>query len=159
MDELALVKALTGLTNLDDTIAAFYLSQAEQFILDYCGIDTLPKQLQGVKVQIASKMIQENTTSGGAKGSAGEVKGTVSSLSDGNQSVSYSSGAAASASFTYDQASIVTAFGYILNRYRKLKHDGRICRCIDKDMGIRRPGGNNELDYYTTPNVTRKHCK
>ena len=156
MDELALVKALTGLTNLDDTIAAFYLSQAEQFILDYCGICSLPKQLEGVKVQIAAKMIRENTSEDGSKGSAGEVKGTVSSLSDGNQSVSYSSGAGSSSSFTYDQASIVTAFGTMLNRYRKLKHDGGLCRYRDEQMGIRRPGGKSEADFYTTPNVVRK---
>lgn len=153
MDELATVKAITGLANLDDTLAAFYLAQAEQFILDYCGICSLPKQLQGVKVQIAAKMIAENVSADGTAGSAGQVKGSISSLSDGNQSVSYSSGAAGTASFTYDQASIVTAFGYMLNRYRRLKHDG--CLHRPTHLGTRRPGGRSELDYYTTPNVSR----
>lgn len=145
MDQLELVKTLTGLTNLDSDIAAFYLSLAEQFILDYCGIETLPNQLVAVKVQIAAKMIQENTSQSGTKGAAGEVKGAASSLTDGNQSVSYQLGGEASASFTYNQASIVSAFGYMLNRYRKLKHDGHVCDNNKRGKQV------SEVEMYRTP--------
>ena len=156
MDELSLVKTISGLTTLDEALAAFYLSQAEQFILDYCGLEALPVKLQNTKVQIAAKMIKENTTDSGTKGSAGQVQDSVSSLSDGNQSVSYGASKGQVASFTYDQQSIVDAFQFVLNRYRKLKHDAFVCR---QPEGSRRPGGISEVnrkDYYTTPNVVRK---
>lgn len=156
-EQIELVQLITGNQQVNQKLVAFYLTAAENFILTYCGICTLPPALQQVQVQIAAKMLMEQTTigsSGMQQGSVGSETGAIAGLGDGNQSVSYVQNKGMAASFSYDEQSIIDAFGSILNRYRRFTTDGK-----NKSLGTRRPGGFNELDHYTAPNVTRRREK
>jgi hypothetical protein len=156
-EQIDMVKLITGNQQSDSKLVAFYLDAAASFIKAYCGICTISPQLEQVQVQIAAKMLTEQTKTnadGSQSGAVGSGIAAVGSLSDGNQSVSYVQTAGATASFSYDEASIVAAFGNILNRYRVFKTDSG-CR----SAGVRIPGGCNELGYYTTPDIRRhKRC-
>lgn len=131
MTDIETVRALTGNTSISDEFISFYLYSTEQFIKSYCNIDSIPEALKPTYLEITSLRVKANAS--GSSSALGEGIKQVASLSDGNQSVSYASGASGSKQFISEE-DFVSAYGYMLDRYRKLVVDSG---CPRKTLGSR----------------------
>lgn len=116
MSDIELVKALTGNNEISEDVIAFYLDSVEKFVLGYCNIKTIPKELKPTLIEITALRVRAN--SNGPNASIGEGIKTVGSVSDGQQSVSYQAGATFKQFVSNDD--IIAAYGSTLNRWRNM---------------------------------------
>lgn len=110
-----LVRSILGEPEIGDDLISFYLDAAADIIKNYCNIATVPKELHTTHIRIAAYLIKANTSAGKANLSGGLV--SVSSMSDGNQSVAYSSG---NRNVSTDDE-IIAVFGSALDRFRVMQ--------------------------------------
>ena len=129
MTDIEIVRTLTGNNAISDEFISFYLDSTEQFIKAYCNIDTIPAGLKSTYLEIASLRVKANSSGSSAALGAGIQQ--VASVSDGNQSVSYAAGSSGSKQFVSEE-DIVSAYGYILDRFRRL--------VVDKQSPLKTPG-------------------
>ena len=119
MSDIALVRTLTGNNDISDDFIAFYLDSVTNFILGYCNISVIPKELKPTLIEIAALKVRAN--SNGSDAAIGEGIKSVGSLSDGNQSISYQAGASFKQFVSNDD--IILAYGSTLDRWRKMVVD------------------------------------
>lgn len=119
MSDIALVKTLIGNNDISDDVIAFYLDSVENFILGYCNLKTIPKELKPTLIEIAALRVRAN--SNGSNAAIGEGIKSVSSLSDGNQTVTYQAGGVFRQFVSNED--IILAYGSILDRWRKMVVD------------------------------------
>ena len=112
MDINATVKLLLSDASIGDDVIDYWVNSTKQYILNYCNLVELPSQLENTLVEITCLRIRYNQ---GGMGSG--VKG-IASVSDGSQSVSYSS--IGQKSFSSDD-DLIKSFNTQLNRFRRLK--------------------------------------
>lgn len=117
IDMIALVKTLSGNSEVSDDVIAFYLNSTRKFILSYCNIEKIPEGLEPTLVEITALKVKANTS--GAEVKIGEGIKQVAAMSDGNQSISYQAGAMAGKTFTSEE-DIIASYGTILGRYRRM---------------------------------------
>ncbi len=117
IDMIALIKTLSGNSEVSDDVIAFYLNSTRKFILSYCNIEKIPEGLEPTLVEITALKVKANTS--GAEVKIGEGIKQVASMSDGNQSISYLAGAMAGKTFTSEE-DIIASYGNILGRYRRM---------------------------------------
>lgn len=120
MSDINVVRALTGNNELSDDVIAFYLNSVENFVLGYCNIKVIPKELKPTIIEIAALRVRANSNGGNA--AIGEGIKSVGSLSDGNQSISYQAGGSGFKQFVSND-DIIAAYGNILDRYRRMVVD------------------------------------
>jgi len=86
-DFLAVTKTILGISNDSsfDIILQTYISMTIQTVLNYCNISELPSALNYTVCQMTAETYREITS----KNNAGEVVGTVHSISEGGRSVSF----------------------------------------------------------------------
>lgn len=123
------IRALIGNNEISDDLIAFYLESVESFILAYCNIKSIPKELKPTLIEIAALRVKANTS--GANAAIGEGVKSVGAISDGNQSISFRQGEFKS--FTTNE-DIVASYGTILDRFRKLVVE----RPLERPLGARR---------------------
>lgn len=131
MTDIETVRTLTGNDSISDEFISFYLNSTEQFIKSYCNISSIPEALRPTYLEIASLRVKANSSGGSS--ALGEGLKQVASVSDGNQSVSYSSGSAGSKQFISEE-DFISAYGYMLDRFRKLVTDSG---CPQRTLGSR----------------------
>lgn len=127
MTDIETVRVLTGDNDISDAFVSFYLDSTEKFIKSYCNIETIPDELKPTLLEITALRVKANTSEG--KSALGEGLKSVASVSDGNQSVSYGTGSSGSKSFVSEE-DFVAAYGYMLDRYRRLVVNKRPCRTL-----------------------------
>jgi hypothetical protein len=115
MTDAELVKNILGEPEIGDAIVSFYLDTAADIIKNYCNIATVPKELHTTHIRIAAYLIKANTSAGKANLNGGLV--SVSSISDGNQSIGYNSG---NRSVSTDDE-IIAVFGPALDRFKVMQ--------------------------------------
>lgn len=131
MSDIETVRTLTGNNLISDEFIAFYLNSTTEFIKSYCNIEAIPDGLKPTLLEITSFRVKAN--SNGAAAALGEGVKQVGSISDGNQSISYVAGSSGSKQFVSEE-DIVSAYGYILDRYRRLV----VSRPQRRHLGARR---------------------
>lgn len=117
MTDIEAIRLLTGNEEISDDFIAFWLDSTKKFILGYCNIDSIPEGLKPTLLEITAFRVKAN--SNGASAELGQGVRQVGSISDGNQSISYAAGSAGSKQFVSEE-DIVSAYGYILDRYRRM---------------------------------------
>lgn len=89
-DYLSTVKVLLGIDGTEkDAALAVYIAMTRQTILNYCNRSDLPEALNFTLCQMCADTYRDIT----AGQSTGDVRGSVSSISEDGRSVSFSSGA------------------------------------------------------------------
>jgi hypothetical protein len=89
-DYLSTVKVLLGIDGTEkDAALAVYIAMTRQTILNYCNRSDLPEALNYTLCQMTADTYRDIT----AGQSTGDVRGSVSSISEDGRSVSFSSGA------------------------------------------------------------------
>lgn len=124
MTDIETIRTLTGNNQISDAFISFYLDSTKKFIKQYCNIDAVPEDLKPTMLEITALRVKAN--SDGAAGAVGAGVQHVGSISDGNQSVSFAGGSSAASYLSYED--FVSAYGYMLNRFRKLSSKGVHCR-------------------------------
>ena len=133
MSDIALVKTLIGNNDISDDVVAFYLDSVKNFILGYCNLKAIPKELKPTLIEIAALRVRAN--SNGSNAAIGEGIKSVVSLGDGNQTVTYQAGGGFKQFVSNDD--IILAYGSILDRWRKMVVDKPVSRVA----GARRIAG------------------
>lgn len=107
---LVKLKSLLGITEGgQDTVLSFCLEFAARAALDYCNLGELPTALEWtVTAMAADKYRMEGY------GSAEAPTGAVSSVSQGDESISYKEAAA------QDASGLLKNYTTTLNRYRRI---------------------------------------
>lgn len=131
MTDIETVRTLTGNTAISDEFISFYLNSTKQFIKSYCNINSIPEELKPTYLEITALRVKANTNEGSS--ALGEGIKQVSSLTDGNQSISYAGGSSGSKQFISEE-DFIASYGYILDRYRKLVIDKK---CPHRFLGSR----------------------
>lgn len=129
MTDIETVRMLSGNADISDGFIAFYLESTKQFILGYCNLTEIPEGLKPTYLEIASLRVKANSS--GSEVTLGEGLKVVSSISDGNQSIGYQAGASSGKQFTSEE-DFVAAYGYLLDRFRKMK--------VEKPCMMKTPG-------------------
>lgn len=111
-DFISKIKILMGTASPNEDIIQFWLDSTKEYILNYCNLETLPKELNHTLVEMTCLRIRYNQNGVGA----GEK--SVASVSDGSQSVSYSYVGQKSAN---SDDELLNGFKSQLNRFRRLK--------------------------------------
>lgn len=124
MSDIALVRTLTGNNDISDDFIAFYLDSVENFILGYCNISAIPKELKPTLIEIAALRVRAN--SNGSNAAIGEGIKSVGSLGDGNQSIAYQAGGSFKQFVSNDD--IIAAYGSTLDRWRNMVVDRPVSR-------------------------------
>ena len=119
MSDIALVRTLTGNNDISEDVIAFYLDSVENFILGYCNLKAIPKELKPTLIEIAALRVRAN--SNGSNAAIGEGIKSVGSLGDGNQSISYQAGGGFKQFVSNDD--IILAYGSTLDRWRNMVID------------------------------------
>ena len=123
--EVSRLKALLGIESGDiskDAILEFILDDVQEIILNYCHIKRLPDGLRSTAYRMAMDLYAyDNIGSCGATESTGDgsVSGAVSSITEGDVTVSFNTALQAKSAEAY-QASVLKAYTSQLERYRKL---------------------------------------
>lgn len=107
------IKRLLGLNESDvskDTILEFVIQDVEEMVRSYCNIPTIPEQLNNTILRMAIDMYKNESL-----GSEDIVLGSISSISEGDTSVSYRSSA------SEFKESLLKDYKAQLNRYRKIR--------------------------------------
>ena len=115
---LELLKKLLG-AGADADIAQFCLDDATQLALDYCNIAEIPQSMETLIVRMAVDLYRL-----GGYGSTESPQGPITSIKEGEQSVTY-----ATLGFAQDRgamaadngAAILANYQLRLNEYRKLR--------------------------------------
>lgn len=111
--EVERLKKLLGFSREDDskdTILEFILEDVEEMIKNYCNVPTIPEQLNSTILRMAIDMYKNESL-----GSEDIALGSISSISEGDTSVSYRSSA------SEFKESLLKDYKSQLNRYRKLR--------------------------------------
>lgn len=133
MTDIELVRALTGNNTIGENFISFYLQSSADFIKGYCNIDAIPQGLHSTYIEIAALKVKANTD--GATASLGTGIKSISSITDGNQSVSYAGSGIKQYTTNED---FVVAFGDILNRYKRMV----VNKPSERPLGARRLDGS-----------------
>ncbi|NJB05868.1 hypothetical protein GSQ22_08530, partial [Clostridioides difficile] len=107
------LKKLLGFSREDDskdTILEFILEDVEEMVKNYCNVPTIPEQLNSTILRMAIDMYKNESL-----GSEDIALGSISSISEGDTSVSYRSSA------SEFKESLLKDYKSQLNRYRKLR--------------------------------------
>lgn len=107
------IKRLLGLNESDnskDTILEFILEDVEEIVKNYCNVPTIPEQLNSTILRMAIDMYKNESL-----GSEDIALGSISSISEGDTSVSYRSSA------SEFKESLLKDYKSQLNRYRKIR--------------------------------------
>ena len=131
MTDIETIRVLTGNNDISEEFIAFYLDSTREFIKSYCNIDDIPDALRPTYLEITALRIKANAS--GSKSTLGEGVKQVGSISDGNQSVSYSVGGAGTKGFVSEE-DFVSAYGYMLDRFRRMV----VNRPVGRHLGARR---------------------
>lgn len=116
MSDIDMIRTLIGNNNISDDLIAFYLDSVENFILGYCNLKAIPKELKPTLIEIAALRVRANTS--GSNAAIGEGIKSVSSISDGNQSIAYQADGGFKQFVSNDD--IIAAYGSTLDRWRKM---------------------------------------
>ncbi|AUA23313.1 TPA: phage head-tail connector protein [Clostridioides difficile] len=111
--EVERLKKLLGFSREDDskdTILEFILEDVEEMVKNYCNVPTIPEQLNSTILRMAIDMYKNESL-----GSEDIALGSISSISEGDTSVSYRSSA------SEFKESLLKDYKSQLNRYRKLR--------------------------------------
>ena len=111
--EVERLKKLLGFSREDDskdTILEFILEDVEEMVKNYCNVPTIPEQLNSTILRMAIDMYKNESL-----GSEDIALGSISSISEGDTSVSYRSSA------SEVKESLLKDYKSQLNRYRKLR--------------------------------------
>ncbi|WMJ79541.1 phage head-tail connector protein [Clostridium sp. MB40-C1] len=112
MTQLEKLKKLLGLPLEDDSkdfLLEFTLEDVEQIVKDYCHIKEIPETLNTIMLKIAMDMYRNENL-----GEEESSLGSISSISEGDTSISYRSAA------SEFKDSLIRDYKTQLNRYRKL---------------------------------------
>lgn len=131
MTDIEVIRVLTGNSEISDEFIAFYLESTRDFIKSYCNLDRLPDELSRVCLEITALRVKANAS--GSSSALGEGIKQVGSITDGNQSISYSVGGAGTKGFVSEE-DFVSAYGHMLDRYRRMVVE-RPCK---RHLGARR---------------------
>ncbi|EGT2232737.1 TPA: phage head-tail connector protein [Clostridioides difficile] len=111
--EVKRLKKLLGFSREDDskdTILEFILEDVEEMVKNYCNVPTIPEQLNSTILRMAIDMYKNESL-----GSEDIALGSISSISEGDTSVSYRSSA------SEFKESLLKDYKSQLNRYRKIR--------------------------------------
>ncbi|MCI9907760.1 phage head-tail connector protein [Clostridioides difficile] len=111
--EVERLKKLLGFSREDDskdTILEFILEDVEEMVKNYCNVPTIPEQLNSTILRMAIDMYKNESL-----GSEDIALGSISSISEGDTSVSYRSSA------SEFKESLLKDYKLQLNRYRKIR--------------------------------------
>ncbi|MGO0903530.1 phage head-tail connector protein [Clostridioides difficile] len=111
--EIERLKKLLGFSREDDSkdiILEFVLEDVEEMVKSYCNILTIPEGLNGTILRMAIDMYKNESL-----GSEDIALGSISSISEGDTSVSYRSSA------SEFKESLLKDYKAQLNRYRKIR--------------------------------------
>ena len=111
--EVERLKKLLGFSREDDskdTILEFILEDVEEMVKNYCNVPTITEQLNSTILRMAIDMYKNESL-----GSEDIALGSISSISEGDTSVSYRSSA------SEFKESLLKDYKSQLNRYRKLR--------------------------------------
>ncbi|HBF6312414.1 TPA: phage head-tail connector protein [Clostridioides difficile] len=111
--EVERLKKLLGFSREDDskdTMLEFILEDVEEMVKNYCNVPTIPEQLNSTILRMAIDMYKNESL-----GSEDIALGSISSISEGDTSVSYRSSA------SEFKESLLKDYKSQLNRYRKLR--------------------------------------
>ena len=134
MTDIEVVRMLSGNNDISDEFVAFQLTRTKELLLTYLNVPELPDGLHSIYLEIAAFKLNANAKGGSANLGGGSKD--VASVSDGNQSVSYSSRSASSIDWNND-AAILQAYADILGRYRRMVVNKPVCghhlgaRCLN----------------------------
>ncbi|WP_125153105.1 phage head-tail connector protein [Clostridium rectalis] len=112
MTQLEKLKKLLGIALEDDSkdfLLKFALEDVEQIVKDYCHIKEIPEALNTIVLKMAMDMYRNENL-----GEEESSLGSVSSISEGDTSVSYRSVA------SEVKDSLIMDYKTQINRYRKL---------------------------------------
>lgn len=103
----------------DDETLDFLIRKTEHYIKAFCNIDEIPEELLEAEIDmIALEFLKGKAAYGGLEGSSIQITG-VSSISEGDVSLSYSGTSAFTLSGIYDAAKL--QFERDLMPYRRLR--------------------------------------
>ncbi|MBH7873488.1 phage head-tail connector protein [Clostridioides difficile] len=111
--EVERLKKLLGFSREDvskDTILEFILEDVEEIVKNYCNISVIPEGLNSTVLRMAIDMYKNESL-----GSEDIALGSISSISEGDTSVSYRSSA------SEFKESLLKDYKSQLNRYRKIR--------------------------------------
>ncbi|MCC0752910.1 phage head-tail connector protein [Clostridioides sp. ZZV13-5731] len=111
--EVERLKKLLGFSREDDskdTILEFILEDVEEIVKNYCNISVIPEGLNSTILRMAIDMYKNESL-----GSEDIALGSISSISEGDTSVSYRSSA------SEFKESLLKDYKSQLNRYRKIR--------------------------------------
>nr|DAH56604.1 MAG TPA: head to tail adaptor [Caudoviricetes sp.] len=131
MTDIETIRVLTGNEGISDDFIAFYLNSTEQFIKSYCNIEVVPDELRPTLLEMTA--LKVNANSNGANAALGQGVKQVGSISDGNQSISYTAGGAGTKTFVSEE-DFIAAYGHILNRWRRMV----VNKPVGRALGARR---------------------
>lgn len=107
---LTKLKILLGITeDSKNAVLQFCLDFAVQAAIDYCNLDVLPAALEWTAIALAADKYRME-----GYGSAEAHTGAVSSVSQGDESISYKDAA------NQDVSGLLKNYTVTLNRYRRL---------------------------------------
>lgn len=127
MTDIQAIRMLTGNTEISDEFIAFWLDSTTKFVLGYCNISEIPEGLKPTLLEITAFRV--NANSQGAAAALGQGGRQVGSVSDGNQSVSFAAPSSGVKQFVSEE-DIVAAYGYILDRYRRMVVEKKHGPCL-----------------------------
>ena len=118
------LKTLLGITGDDkDILLQFALDDTKATILNYCNLTFIPKGLETVWIKMSIEFYKASGASAGSINVGASASGKVSSISEGDTSVSFdtssSSGSTSGQSSTTD--GIVNNYIVQLNQFRKVR--------------------------------------
>lgn len=110
LSELVFLKDMLGIKDKDkDIILQFVLGDVKQIVKDYCHIKEIPKELNTTVLKMAIDMYRNENL-----GEEESSLGSISSITEGDTSISYRSNAAEF------KDSLLNDYKAQLNKYRKL---------------------------------------
>lgn len=115
MADAELVRMLVGDDALPDDLVQFYLSLSEEFIKNYCHLDSIPLGLHNTYIQIAAVKLKANSDDG--QSSLGAGVSSITSVSEAGQSISW--GRVTSSKNFIGDDDLITTFGTTLDRFRR----------------------------------------
>ena len=121
---LSRLKTLLGITGEDkDVPLQFALDDTKTTILNYCNLSYVPKGLETVWFKMAIEFYKSSGASTGSINVGANASGKVSSISEGDTSVSFdtssSSGSTSAQTSTTD--GLINSYIVQLNQYRKVR--------------------------------------
>ena len=120
---LSRLKALLGITGEDkDMLLQFALDDTKMMILNYCNLSYIPKGLEIVWLKMTIEFYNSSGLSMGNINVGANASGKVSSISEGDTSVSFdtsnSNGSSSAQTSTTD--GLINNYIIQLNQYRKV---------------------------------------